>query len=439
MKKQFPIIFTIFFFIACKHDHTVDDIHLSNTDPLTLKIDEYFEALTQLGKFNGVIAISKDQKLIHLKAYNSSHDKNSSLRVNQNSQFDIHSISKIMAHYLILKMDQNGKLSINDPISKYYPEFPNGDNITIDMLIKHQSGLPREFESFSGKKIELSKHQLVELIKKEQSIFPPGEQVQYSNLGYQLLYSIFDEINGQSFEQYLIDELFSPLKMKASGSHFYSNASTPKNLAANHEMTEDTFERVDNILEDEFKQARIYSCAKDLITLLDNFQNDTLSNGMAKKDIIAHSGGSDGIRAHVQTNLDDKISFVLLCNFDAIPFNQAIEDMTKMVENKPYEVPKALNRKSVDVSTEILNKYKGTYTFPDMQKLVLLIDVKDGQLMVQQVGDDPSILYAENDSVFFPDPEAPESFEFISNENVEFDMLMGFRGVKLPGHRLKTE
>jgi len=400
---------------------------------LAEKMDTYFTALTALDKFNGVIAFSRDGNKIYHKAFNIKSDPTHSLFVKKDNQFDIHSVSKIMAHYLLLLVEQDGDISQQDVLSKFLPDFPRGKDITIEMLLQHRSGLPREFSNFEGRLIDLDVAEMVQLIKKEPLIFEPGGGKQYSNLGYQLLYYILGNLKNTTFEQHLVQDLFVPLKMKDSGAHFHTQQKNTKNLARNHEVEEDTFIQIDNVLEDEFKQSRIYSTATDLLQLLDVFQNNTQAMGMAKDRVIQHSGGSDGVRAHVYANLQSNINFVLLSNFDGIPFEQTIKDMVSMVEGDSYEIPKALNRTSIALDKATLQQYKGTYVFADMNNLVLDFEVGDGSLIMLQEGEEPATLLAENDSTFFFDPKEAESFEFIRNDQGTHHVLMGWRGVKLKG------
>lgn len=402
--------------------------------PLSEQFDEYFQALTDLDQFNGVIYVTKNGSEVIHKAYNLSDDPQSSLHVSTQSQFDIHSVSKVMVKYLIFKMQEAREIRLQDNLQQFIPDFPSGEKITIAMLLDHSSGLPRELEDFEGNELDLSIEEIVDKIKQEKLLFDPGTDKQYSNPGYQLLYYIVGKIKETSFEQYLEDELFSPLKMNDSGAHFYTEAKNIKNLAANHEVKEDTIIRIENILENEFKPARIYSTAADLIKMLDAFQKDPVSTSMTEDSLIQQSGGSDGIRAHIYADLKTNTNFVLLCNFDGIPFQQTIRDMINILEKKPYQVPKELNRQSVNIKKEVLQKYQGTYYFPDMN-ISLVIEVGQDKLIVFQNEKIAGELSAENDSTFFEDPKAPESFEFKLNDQGKYDVLMGWRGVKVKGIR----
>ena len=221
------------------------------------KINEYFVALNELGKFNGVIYVTQNEIEIIQKAYNLNQNEKSTTYVTLESQFDIHSVSKLMAHYIIEKFEIEGKIKKEQPIRSFIPDFPNGEKITIEMLLNHTSGLPRSFQDSGEDKINLTSAQIIEHIKKQELIFDPGTDTQYSNIAYEVIYFIIQEISNKSFAQCLFDEIFQPLKMKNSGAHFYTKEKNLKNLAKNHEKEDSIIVQVANVLPDELKTARI--------------------------------------------------------------------------------------------------------------------------------------------------------------------------------------
>lgn len=409
----------------------------SNAQPiieLKEQIDEYFSALNEIGKFNGVIYATKNNSDIIHKAYNLNSNKNSTTYVTTKSQFDIHSVSKLMAHYLIEQLELEGKVNKNQSINEFIPEFPNGKKITIEMLLKHTSGLPRSFEEVEGDEIDLTSAQIIEYAKKQALLFEPGTATQYSNVAYEIIYFIIQEIHKKTFAQCLSDKIFKPLGMLNSGAHFYLKDQNLRHLAKNHKKSNATIVQVENILPDELKTARIFSTASDLNIFLDHIKSPPYNNLLKNKSgVIEKSGGSDGIRVEVYTNLKNNYNFIFLANYEEVPFQKTVEDFAKILEGKPYEVPKELNRKATELPIEVLNKYVGSYTFADMENLELTFKIENKNLVIYQDGELISNLKAESENTFFDDPKEPESFEFTDNQNGNFNVIMGWKGVKLRG------
>ena len=411
-----------------------ENIKSERKNELEDKIDEYFSALNEMKKFNGVVFATQNDTLIINKAYNLNQDKSSTTYVTAESQFDIHSVSKLMAKYIIGKFEKEGKIKKNQTISNYIEDFPNGEKITIDMLLNHTSGLPRSFEKTEDDFITLNSEEIIHLAKKQSLAFEPGTNVQYSNVAYEIVYFIIQEISQKSFAQCLNDEIFKPLKMLSSGSHFYDQNQNLNRLAKNHIKKDSTIVQVDNILPSEFKTARIYSTAKDLNKFLNQIKREPFALLLKDKNgVIEKSGGNDGIRVEIYTDLNFNYNFIFLSNYEEVPFQKTLEDFVKIMENKPYQVPKELNRKSITLSADILDKYVGVYSFADLNNLELTVKIIDGDLVLYQKGDLIATLIAETETVFFENPKEAESFEFIENDNGSYNVLMDFKGIKLNG------
>lgn len=399
-------------------------------------LDDYFTALTNLKKFNGVLLAYKNDTLLLEKAYNIYQSTDSSSYVTSTHQFDIHSVSKLMAHYLIERLKARGEISENLTVDKFYPDFPKGNLITIEMLIEHRSGLPRELLDFKGKESDLSSYEIVKLAKKQPFLFEPGEDVQYSNIGYELLYKIISKIYRKPFAQCVVDEIFVPLNMNRSGSHFFTDNNPPDNLARNHILKDSTLFEVPNILKDEFKTARFYSTVSDLNAFLIELESEPYRSAMINENgIIAKDGGSKGVRAQVYSDPERDFRFVLLANYDEMPFFKTIEDVAKILNGESVEIPKELNRQPISVENEILERYVGSYSFADFDGLILTVKIEGDNLVVFQENEKIATLRAETKTIFFEDPKASESFEFFKNDSGSYNVLMGWKGISVEGKR----
>ncbi|MBK9147823.1 MAG: beta-lactamase family protein [Flavobacteriales bacterium] len=420
-------------------ERTVDLRPTTDLDGPAGVIDAYFTALTSMNKFNGVVLVKEGDGLVLYKAYNLDPDTGSSLRVDRESQFDIHSVSKLFARYQLHEMEQNGELDPATSLAEYLPEFPRAREITIAMLMQHRSGLPREMSQLPEKAVDLDVVSILEVAAKEKLVFEPGTDEQYSNIGYAILYYLIGRKEDRGYSQALIDDVLVPLGMKASGAHFDTDHKNIHRLARNHELKDSVFVQVPNIKDEELRLARVYSTAMDLQRFLDHLRSG--GSGILLADsggVIQQSGGSDGIRAHVHLDLNTNRSYVLLCNMDAIPFMETLRDMKRMLNGEAVEPPRALHREAKAVPLEILNTYAGTYAFRDMDALQLKVEVLGAGLVVLQDGERIAELQAENDSVFFAEPDEAESFEFKRSDEGGYYLLMGWRGVKLKGVAVST-
>ena len=436
--RNYLIVLMVLLSTSCLEDRKRDVQLSSKMEAVKDSVDTYFTKLTELQKFNGVVLAYQKDTLLLKKAYNLNDDPQSSTYVTDSTQFDIHSVSKLMTYYLVVKLEQERKLSVEQTLNNYFEDFPNGKAITLQMLLEHRSGLPRELSGLGEQEYVLTSDEIVDLAKKENLLFAPGTNAQYSNVGYEILYNIVSKAYDKPFAQCIVDEIFDPLDMDSSGAHFFVKQDRVKNMAQNHVLKDSLVWKVDNIQQDEFRTARLFSTVDDLKKFLDHVKQEPYASYLKNEEgIIAKDGGSKGIRAQVYSDLENHFDFVLLTNYDEMPFFDTIDDMVRLLKSEPVEYPKEINRKAITLDTEVLQRYEGSYMFADFDGLVLEVKAKDNHLVIFQEGEKIGELQAETPTVFFENPKAAESFEFIKNESGTYDALMGWKGIVVEGKRLR--
>ena len=148
--------------------------------------------------------------------------------------YRIGSITKTMTATVILQLAQEGKLSLDDPISKYRPDVPNGDNITIAQLLDMRSGLAGYtenpvFQRAVDKDPERiwRPDELLALAFSAPASFPPGTAWQYSNTNYILLGLVMEDVTGQTVPDLFQERVFDPLGMNGTVMPALDDASMP--------------------------------------------------------------------------------------------------------------------------------------------------------------------------------------------------------------------
>jgi CubicO group peptidase (beta-lactamase class C family) len=135
------------------------------------------------------------------------------------SRFYIASVTKAFTAAAIMLLEERGKLSLNDSVSKFLPDYPNGDRIRIEQLLKHTAGIPNLGNGPEWARDERLPHtteELVALFKNLPLDFEPGSKTRYSNSNYNLLTLILEKITGQSYESFLRDNIWDPLGLRST-------------------------------------------------------------------------------------------------------------------------------------------------------------------------------------------------------------------------------
>ena len=131
--------------------------------------------------------------------------------------FDIASVSKEFTAVSILQLVEQGKLSLDDPISKFFDDLPNGNAVTIHHLLSHTHGLPQirsaeDYDDSIPRNVEVS----LTHIRDQGAKFSPGDAYDYGNTSYYLLAVIAERVSGVSRQDYLQTHLFEPAGMRES-------------------------------------------------------------------------------------------------------------------------------------------------------------------------------------------------------------------------------
>lgn len=398
--------------------------------------DAYLSKLTNLKQFNGVVLLKHKGEIILERAYNIQKDKNISLYVTTNSQFDLRSVAKLLAKASILQLEKDGLINKAATIETYLPDFPNGDQITIQHLLDHSSGLPREFSNDILEFVNMSPEQIVELAKKEALEFEPGSKSQYSNVGFQLVYYLIGKTSGTSFQNYLQQTFFTPLGMVHAGSHFDDTANNKHLYAYGHYLSEN-----DSIIcecstpLDDMRLGNLYATTQDLDLFLSSLDDDQ-HQALIENGKITHAGGTRGKRAYVERDFKNDYEIIFLTNYDAIPFEKIVKDLRNIIMEKPVDMPRAVNRVPIEVAPEILSLYEGTYDLTEAGHLIFSIVLEGKELHFYQNGKDGGPIYPESEKVFFGDPNSEESITFVKDGDGFIYVLVDFQGVQWKGTRI---
>ncbi|EZH76009.1 hypothetical protein ATO12_04260 [Aquimarina atlantica] len=214
MKKI--ILFTITLIVlSCKQENKTLPKDLS-----TIEITNYLDSLDG---FSGAVLIAKNDSIVLKKAYGFAH-LGHKVPNNIDTKFSYASIGKSFTSVSIFQLIQARKLSLDDTVGKFIPNYPNQtvrDSVTIRLLLTHRSGMPNYFASDELKKtskdLYRSMQDLAPLYENKPMESMPNETFSYRNTNYILLARIIEIVSQVSYEQYIKENIFSIAKMSNSG------------------------------------------------------------------------------------------------------------------------------------------------------------------------------------------------------------------------------
>ncbi|UTX48510.1 beta-lactamase family protein [Chryseobacterium sp. MA9] len=445
MQRQFHILALgcLFCLLStfCSTLKAQTETHLSgfNQEKKKEEIDGIIRAFAGINKFNGTALIHYQNKNIFERSYGWQDAEKKILNQDQ-SVYQIASLTKSFTALIIVKLSEEGKLSVKDPISKFIPDYPRGNEITIEHLLTHTSGIYevlRNKEYFSllhtGKTI--AKNKELSFFRNEPLDFEPGTQFSYTNSGYILLGMIIEKVTELSYEDAVRKTILNPLKMTHTGFNYLALKSPYKTVPYSYisKTKQEKTEVWNSTLTGPAGQ--IYSTVEDLykyyiglrdykIVSKEAFKKATTPflsgygygwfiDDLYGKKLINHGGNIEGSTSYFAMLPEDDLCIILLNNITSKKLEKAGNTILAALLEQPYTLPQP--KKEAVLSADILKKYVGDYQLSDDSVIHILYE--NGQLFIQNNKDPKVRMLAEKEDVFFlQDDDTEISFIFKKGE-----------------------
>ena len=345
------------------------------------RVKEYADA----GLFSGVVLVAKGDDVVYQKAFGLA-DRTFNVPNTIDTKFHIASVSKPITAAAVLLLAERGKLSLDDHVSKFVPDFPNGDRITIEELITHYSGLADATSlpdyTTTWSRLPQTPASMVEKLAKLPLRAEPGTKYSYSNSNYHLLALIIEKASGMSYGDFLAQNVLKPLGMTNTAHHGDEKAVVPGLATGYGPKDADGFEKPPYLdWSSKTGNGSLYSTAGDLLKFerggLLKPETVKLSYGFDLKDrsvgyfwfhhvrnghrSVYVNGSSPGFKAHIEHFIDDNVEVVVLSNLyigAPTPMANDISELLWADSPKLEPVPKRVERASAD-----LDRDTGDYQF----------------------------------------------------------------------------
>ena len=181
------------------------------------EVERIARALAQVDAFSGVVLVARGDSVLYVGAFGEA-DKERRMPMRPETRFSIASITKTFATVAIAKLVEDGKLSWEDSLGSFFPEFPSAQartRIRIKHLVTHTSGLR---EGFPDRPDAMGDYvRAVADAQKDSLLYEPGSRTVYTNANYELLGAIIEQASGVPFYEYIRIHVFRPVGMEETG------------------------------------------------------------------------------------------------------------------------------------------------------------------------------------------------------------------------------
>lgn len=368
------------------------------------KLDSFFNAVSANSQVMGSVLISKEGRPLYKRTIGFSQvEGEKKVPATSETQYRIGSISKTFTAVMIFQLIEEKKLSLDTKLSKFFPQMPNADRITIANLLNHTSGLSDHVnENREWITDPHTKAELLDKIAKVKPHFEPGAKQQYSNGGFLLLGYIIEKITGKTYQAALKQRIVDKIGLKSTIAATINNSqpleARPYAFSGSWLPIKDIY--FPNIV----GVGDILSTPQDLSSFINSLVsgklvsaesyrqmktfdgNNQFGMGLLKspfyeKTLLGHNGGTYGSYSAMYIVPEDGVTFAITTNGMNYALNDVLLALLNAYYNRPYQI-------SLQLKSEDLDELLGNY---ESKEMPLNISVtKSGQVLIAQATGQPA-------------------------------------------------
>lgn len=408
----------------------------ANNQSIANEMAAYLEAYLETGFFMGSVLIAYAEEVLLRQGYGMA-DLEHRVANSSQTKFRLGSVTKQFTAAAILQLQEQGLLKVNNPISTYLPNYPEGNRITVHQLLTHTAGIPN-YTSFPDyvhkqrtamtldKTIAWFSDQPLEFIPGDSLRDGKAERYSYSNSGYTLLTKLIEVVSGQSYADYLQHHIFEPLGMTNSGydkaepilphrasgyapaEEGYQNAafidmSIPSGAGGLYSTVEDLY-RWDQAL---YTDAVLSESSRQLmfapaVGMGEESGNAHYGYGWVidyayERDRVGHGGRIDGFTTSIARYHNEQIVIIVLSNLETAPVASISNALAAILFGREYKLPQ--KRQEIAPNSAIYEAYVGDYEFAP--GIILSVTTESQQIFAQLTGQNRVEIFPESATQFF--------------------------------------
>lgn len=333
---------------SARPDPTTTPVRQLSDAEIARELRAYFAPLAEDGFLSGVVLVAKDGEPFFHEAYGLA-DRNFQVPNGPETRFGIGSMNKMFTAVAILQLVEIGALALDDPLSKYLPDFPTPEaaqRIRIEHLLTHTSGLGDYLNRLSDAIAPLrSLDDHLALVRGQEPFFEPGTQYRYSNTGFLVLGKVIEIVSGQDYLSYVQEHIYEPAGMHNTDAPDMGRVNADLAVGYSRDYLENGY--YNNLYHGGFRggvrggpAGGGYSTAQDLLSFGDALRAGTLVSpemfrlmttpkpefgavrygyGFLIEDdgsVVGHNGGWLGLYSKLDIYLDNGYTAVVLTNLN---------------------------------------------------------------------------------------------------------------------------
>ncbi len=327
------------------------------------ELGAFIKKLSDADVFSGAVLLARDGNVIYKNAVGMAN-KDFAVPNKIDTKFNLGSMNKMFTGVAIAQLVEKGKLSYDDPLSKFIPDFPNAEaakKIQIKHLLTHTSGLggyfSRRYQEMSRERLRTVDDMMKMVREDEKEIaFEPGSRWRYSNTGMMVLGKVIEIVSGQSYFDYVRENIHKPAGMTNTDCYELDKVNTNLAVGYDKRFTDNGIEWSNNIFAHVMRggpQGGGYSTVEDLLKFDQALRSGKLISSAtfklitsskpelnspqygygfgvaAERNAVGHSGGFPGISSNLDMYLGSGWTAIVMSNYSrgSGPISQKMNEL----------------------------------------------------------------------------------------------------------------
>jgi D-alanyl-D-alanine carboxypeptidase len=376
------------------------------------------------------VAVVKGRDTLLMKSYGMANIE-LAVPVTNNSVFRIGSLTKQFTSSAIMGLVEQGKLSLDDPLSKYMPNVPaHWRPITIRQLLNHTSGIPSYTDVGPRMRTVFAtgtpRDSMLAMLRSDSLMFAPGTGFYYNNTGYYILGMLVEQLGGKQYGAYLADNLFKPLGLQHT--MYCGTTEIIRDRASGYDRQGTALVNASYIdMDVPFAAGSLCSTARDLVTWANvlasgkvvrpesyktmstpvklpsvrplTYGFGLMADTLGSHRVVNHGGNIPGFAAELLHLPDDSLFVAVLSNTSSAPSGRIAQDIARVIVGVPRV---AVAQRDEPVSPAERAAMAGRYSLaqPDGTRREVTVGDQDGKLMLTLPGQPAMELVRQSGPVF---------------------------------------
>jgi CubicO group peptidase (beta-lactamase class C family) len=305
---------------------------------LERRIDAYLAPLATSGDLSGTVLVARGDSVMYQRAFGKLRLGETAPNTTE-TPFAVASLTKPLTVIIAAALIDQGRLALGDPLSKWIPDFPRGDRITVEHLLRHRSGIPHRVTAEADEMVPHTAEDMVRLAAGRELAFEPGTSSLYSSAAYSVLARVLEIAGGKPYA-----DLLEEIVLRPAGAAHTANADRPQSgRPSGHFRYPGRVKSTSRNLSFLVGAGSVYSTPRDIFEIMRRLTSGdygaTARTALVRQSGLRWNGITDGFRAFADWDSTTDVTVVFAGNLFTGAADLVRRDMPRIARGEQLDPP----------------------------------------------------------------------------------------------------